>query len=286
MAASPRTTSARPAPCDHCGATRTREVLRKNGHVYLECQECGLVRADMAPEAFFGLNEETFEGSLDHYAAKSYTPKKQRRYARRLRGLEPHRGAGRLCEVGANVGGFLAAARRAGWNPVGVEPVAACAEWARGNQGLDVRPTTLEDAAFPEGSFDVVYSNAVLEHLTSPRAVLDEIRRVLRPGGVTLCDTVNWASQTRERLGGGWKLADPLIHYHLFTPSTLAGLCEAAGLEVVRLRSHGVRLRPNAAPRLTGAARWVEELRKLPRSARARRDLSGESIAVLARRPG
>ncbi|MEM1447571.1 MAG: class I SAM-dependent methyltransferase [Planctomycetota bacterium] len=261
-------------------------MLHKNGYAFLECLGCGLVRADMAPEAFFALNEETFEGSLDHYAAKSYTPKKQRRYDRRLRGLERHRGEGRLCEVGANVGGFLAAARRAGWDAVGVEPVAACAAWAREHENLDVRSTTLQDAAFPEGSFDVVYSNAVLEHLTSPRAVLAEIHRVLRPGGVTLCDTVNWASQTRERLGGDWKLVDPLMHYHLFTPSTLAGLCEAVGLEALELRSHGVRLRPNAAPRLTGAARWIEELRKLPRSARARRDLSGESIAVLARRPG
>lgn len=56
--------------------------------------------------------------------------------------------------------------------------------------GLKTAPefTVLQmDAAnmtFPDGSFDVVYSRAVFEHLQDPSAVIAEVRRVLKPGGV------------------------------------------------------------------------------------------------------
>lgn len=36
---------------------------------------------------------------------------------------------------------------------------------------------------FPDNSFDVVYSNNVFEHVRHPEAALDEIHRVLTPGG-------------------------------------------------------------------------------------------------------
>ena len=38
--------------------------------------------------------------------------------------------------------------------------------------------------SFPNASFDLAFSRAVFEHLSDPAAVLGQIRRVLRPGGV------------------------------------------------------------------------------------------------------
>src|SRR5205085_12269324 len=37
---------------------------------------------------------------------------------------------------------------------------------------------------FPDATFDVVYSNGVLHHTPDTQRAIDEVHRVLRPGGV------------------------------------------------------------------------------------------------------
>jgi 2-polyprenyl-6-hydroxyphenyl methylase/3-demethylubiquinone-9 3-methyltransferase len=44
---------------------------------------------------------------------------------------------------------------------------------------------------YPDRSFDVAVCVDVLEHVDSVPRVLDEVRRVLRPGGVFCFDTIN-----------------------------------------------------------------------------------------------
>ena len=44
---------------------------------------------------------------------------------------------------------------------------------------------------FPDGLFDVVFCNSLLEHVPDWRGVLDEIGRVLAPGGVAVVFTTN-----------------------------------------------------------------------------------------------
>ena len=68
---------------------------------------------------------------------------------------------------------------------------------------------------FPDRSFDVIYSFHALEHIAEPQKALDEMRRVLRPGGIFLIGTPNSArlvgyigsaSPVRDRIR--WNIAD------------------------------------------------------------------------------
>lgn len=271
--------------CDLCNGRDLEPLLEKHGARYLRCRGCGFIQADLTEEEFLEANETFFSGALAEFAAKSYSPAKQKRYARRLRRLEPYRGRGRLLEIGANVGGFLSCARRHGWRGVGVEPVEACAEYARRTHDLDVRSGTLEELSFTGEVFDAIYANAVFEHLVSPSTVLSTAVELLRPGGAVLIDTVNYDSYTFRFLEADWKLVDPRMHFCLYTPTTLRKLCEDRGLLVRSVRSHRVRFRPDDSPRLRGAARWIEELRKLPWSLACRFTKRGESLEVLALEP-
>jgi SAM-dependent methyltransferase len=67
-------------------------------------------------------------------------------------------------------------------------------EQAKSRQGLTFVETTLEAAlgSLPSGSFDVVMLMSVLEHLSDPRAVLCDTRRVLRAGGFLLINVPTW----------------------------------------------------------------------------------------------
>lgn len=48
-----------------------------------------------------------------------------------------------------------------------------------------------ERIPYPDGTFDVVFADNVLEHLADPETVLREVRRVLKPGGLFLGKTPN-----------------------------------------------------------------------------------------------
>jgi ubiquinone/menaquinone biosynthesis C-methylase UbiE len=57
---------------------------------------------------------------------------------------------------------------------------------------------------FADATFDAVYSNALLDHLSDPLAALSEMRRVLKSGGVA-------GVRTADRDGYLWSPPDPLI---------------------------------------------------------------------------
>lgn len=96
------------------------------------------------------------------------------------------------CDDGLNTLTFAAAvgARRV----IGVEVVEDRAEIAA-KQGIKVHVASLNDAIpLPEASVDAVVSNQVIEHLADTDRFVEEIHRVLRPGGLAVISTENLAS--------------------------------------------------------------------------------------------
>ncbi len=94
-------------------------------------------------------------------------------------------------------GGFMAEAlARRGAAVTGVDPsgpalVAARRHAAEGGLAIDYRQGVGEAIPVAAGSLDVVVCVDVLEHVGDLARVLDEVRRVLKPEGRFLFDTVN-----------------------------------------------------------------------------------------------
>lgn len=107
----------------------------------------------------------------------------QRRLAM-IEELAPQLAGGAVLEVGCGLGLYLErlAARAARAVGVEYEPGRA-AEAARRSVPASVLVAANESLPFESGSFDVVVSNEVIEHVEDDRASAAEMVRVLRPGG-------------------------------------------------------------------------------------------------------
>ncbi len=94
------------------------------------------------------------------------------------------------CGTGFGTQRLAGAAKRA----VGIDLKDKLLHYGRaqyGAPGLDFIVMDANRLGFADGSFDVVVADELLEHLREHRPFLDEARRVLRPGGLFICATVN-----------------------------------------------------------------------------------------------
>lgn len=267
--------------CDVCGCVESRELIAVRGSAYHECTRCGLIYARPMLRNVTEVNEEQYQAKLDFYAAKM---RKKPRYARKLRRFGSYRKTGNFLEIGCNAGTVISIARDLGWNVKGCDISAAATRYAREKIGLDVFTGTVEEAAYPDGYFDVIYTNATLEHLRHPLSTLRECCRVLRPGGMFYADTVNWDSYTRRILGVDWRHLSPTGHLHLYTPRNIRELCRRAGLEHVKTWTRGVRSTANM-PGATYRPPWYMPFLKASLSLLSRFNCKGDSIEFLARKP-
>ena len=61
-----------------------------------------------------------------------------------------------------------------------------------GHANLEFQVADINDLPFDDGEFDVVFSSAVTEHLPDPVTALRELRRVMKPGGITAVIRTEW----------------------------------------------------------------------------------------------
>ena len=146
----------------------------------------------------------------------------------------------RLLDVGTGPGvvAGAAVARDARVTAVDAEPSMAEAA-ARSVPGLDVRVAVLPDLPLPDGVFDAVTGNFVINAVGDPAAALAELRRVLRPEGRLALTCWSYppapatgaAAEAIEAAGVPWPDDVPLPPFRAYgSPEAFAGLLAGAGL--------------------------------------------------------
>ncbi|MDA8320109.1 MAG: class I SAM-dependent methyltransferase [Actinomycetota bacterium] len=152
--------------------------------------------------------------------------------------------------AGGTAGGTVR--RESGPRILGLDWSATSLRAAR-RRGLTVARASLEQAGLPIGSdlIDVVILGEVIEHLADTDAAIEEIRRVLRPGGSLLVSTPNLAAwYNRALLAAGIQPVFSEVslrsvfgrpgsqvagHLRMFTRRALVEFLAAYGLVTVRV---------------------------------------------------
>ncbi len=113
--------------------------------------------------------------------------------------------------------------------------------------------------------FDIITCIEVLEHIPSPRAVIELLARILKPGGLLILTTGNLDSPLARLQGIQFSYCAPEIHVSLFNPTLLSRLYREAGLTPILMKPAG-----------TIKFRFLKNLARLP---------GGKMLAWLANFP-
>jgi SAM-dependent methyltransferase len=225
-----------------------------------------------------------------------------------LRALVRHLGGepARVLEIGSGTGRDTAALAVLGHHAVALDAsFEALALTARAAPELVGRGIVAGDAfhlPFPDGAFDAVFHQGVLEHFGNPAAFLAENLRVTAPGGLLVADVPQrwhpWTAIKRalirvDRWFAGWETEYSIVELEALVRESGYELVESYGDTMVpslayRLVREGARrvsldlpLRPPAPAVLRDARERLRARLLAPRAAR----WIAHTIGVVARRP-
>jgi SAM-dependent methyltransferase len=161
---------------------QAREFIRPKYQI-VKCNDCRFYFVhppiSLSRDEWQTLYGDTYFGEMPAW----WTKKRQRDRKERLGRLDKYSQIPirNFLDIGCGEGFVLIDAQKKGWNPLGIDiadnRVGAAKE-------ISFIKGDLQQAAFADNYFDCIYLDSVLEHILEPISFLNEVNRVLKPGGV------------------------------------------------------------------------------------------------------
>jgi SAM-dependent methyltransferase len=234
------------AQCVVCGG-RIDPWCRKLERDVFRCSMCGhimvpagLVR-DASGTSIYEQDDTIFsaDGNADYYFDETNADAAREKLAFVTRYAKPH---GRLLDVGASFGHFLAEART-GFEASGVEVSPSAVAWARKTFDVDIEVGSIYELG--RGRYDAITCWDVIEHLEDPAGAIDQLRAHLNDGGRLFLSTPDAASFAARLLGSRWYYLDPVQHLNLFSRTNLLRMLSERRFRLVGYRYFGRSYRVN-----------------------------------------
>ena len=243
--------------CNLCGSKNYETIYKRNVEKFVGKQKSKdkytITEAEIEkPDKIFKCNscDLAFAEQTEHlkYYAAKYAEMIDEEYVKEEKGrrlasikilkrIEKYKKNGRLLDVGCATGFLLDEARHRKWEVRGIEMSKWAADYARQKLNLDITTGPAEKTPFPDEFFDVIVMIDVLEHLTNPKHVLLEIRRILKNDGILYISTPNIHSMASKVLGAKWWGINK-YHLYYFSINTFKKMCDACGMKVKSFTSH------------------------------------------------
>ncbi len=169
--------------CPICGSEYLKETLEN----YLKCRRCAIAfsaapRQELNPSPPSENKEDVYQHSKKILFTEGL---------KNINKLLPRKGL--LLDIGCGHGYFMKYAADNGWRCEGVEISPNAIAYCREKLGLKVYEKPLQNLGLSEKFYDIVTLWGVLDLLPEPKSELDEIYRILKPGGVLFLRVNNFS---------------------------------------------------------------------------------------------
>jgi SAM-dependent methyltransferase len=235
--------------CILCGSEKTGlgfictdHFLTKENFPVYECGNCSFLFTQDYPDETeisryyesddYISHSDTTTGitNMVYHVARRLMLRRKRALIRRVTGMK----TGSILDVGSGTGHFAASMKKGGWKAAGIEVNDRARKFAEDNFGLEIiSPENI--SSFAGRSFDCITLWHVLEHFYDPIKYLENLKPLLRSGGIMLVALPNRRSFDAEHFGAYWAAYDVPRHLWHFDPETFADFSSRAGLKLVRM---------------------------------------------------
>lgn len=259
--------------CELCGRTEFSPFLKTRDRLYgigdefqlVRCRDCGLIFINPRPDqeeikqfypATYGPHAETSGLSHSH----RLSPLRRRIHSlfynyphgdqggglllktfllpvkwTVAKNVIPFQGEGKILDIGAGSGSFVASMKALGWDPYGVDISPEAVSRARA-LGVKMFQGEVHEASFPDRFFDVLTLRAVLEHVHHPVETLREVHRILSDPGIVYVVVPNIVSLNFWLFRRFWFALEAPRHLYAYSPSVMKQLAEKTGFEILSMR--------------------------------------------------
>ena len=232
--------------CPLCNAGVAKIKFMHGEFVYKLCPSCrslfvanelsALNIRELYSESYYEADASNSKGRKGYPSYREAQESLKESFFRKLSLVRARVPSGRLLDAGAAYGTFLKVAH-AYYDCVGLEVSEYAVARAREEFGVDVRLGNVEQAPFVDAEFDVVVMWDIIEHLRNPVFALQEIHRMLKPGGYCFISTDDASNWLIKLLGTKWwAIAPPLHLCHFSKKGMLAALGRAGNFDYIEMK--------------------------------------------------
>jgi len=141
---------------------------------------------------------------------------------------------GKILEIGCSYGNYLFQLKKIGWDVKGIELSKNAVDHGKKKLNLDISKIDIQDFESEE-KFDIIYLRMVLEHVESPKLVLQKCYSLLKPHGklVLILPDIS-GLEVRIYKKYAYTLTLPYHLYH-FTPITIYNYLKLLNFKSIKI---------------------------------------------------
>jgi len=236
--------------CPVCGSAAISFALKAKDHTVSgkefeiwECGRCTLRFTQHVPDASsispyyqsedYISHTETNKGIVNrlYHRVRKRTLLTKRKLIERSLGKKQMQEQGRLLDIGAGTGAFVAHMNQSGWIGVGLEPDQNARKRAADIHDIKLLPVE-EINSFGSQAFDAITLWHVLEHVHDLHAYMGRLVEMLKKKGRIIIAVPNYTSYDGQYYGQYWAAYDVPRHLYHFSPGSMRELTSRHGLTV------------------------------------------------------